>query len=251
MSDIASLDGTALTAGQYLDHLHRDAGRLLASAPLDAPVPSCPGWTVADLLDHVAGVYEHKVVAVRTAARPEEDGLPAPGADPYERLRTQYEALTAELAAHGPDDPSWTWWPPEQNVGFWHRRMAQESAVHRWDAEQAAGQVSPIPDDLAVDGIDEILGWLAWPFDPAPTPLDGRMVVLRAGGHAWAVTLRPGAYEPVGASSAAPTADASVTGDPEAMLLWLWGRAPDDALAIGGDPAALGQLRTRLAMLAD
>jgi hypothetical protein len=47
---------------------------------------------------------------------------------------------------------------PDQTVGFWIRRMAQETVVHRVDAELAA-EVAPgaIPDDIALDGIDEFL----------------------------------------------------------------------------------------------
>ena len=35
--------------------------------------------------------------------------------------------------------------------------MALEVAVHRYDAELAHDEVTPIPDDLALDGVDEVL----------------------------------------------------------------------------------------------
>ena len=55
-----------------------------------------------------------------------------------------------------PDVTCWSW-SPEHRVGFAQRRMAQEAAVHRWDAEEAAGDPSPIESALAIDGIDEFV----------------------------------------------------------------------------------------------
>jgi len=42
-------------------------------------------------------------------------------------------------------------------AGFWVRRMAHETIVHRADARHAAGDATDIPADLAADAIDE---WL-------------------------------------------------------------------------------------------
>jgi hypothetical protein len=38
-------------------------------------------------------------------------------------------------------------------------------------------------------------------------------------------------------------AAAQVSGDPAAVLLWLWRRAGDEAVRIDGDHAAVGRLR--------
>src|SRR5262249_9741619 len=54
---------------------------------------------------------------------------------------------------------------------FWHRRAAQETAVHRFDAQFAAGDAKPIDADLALDGIDEHLGFVA--FGLAVKPVEG------------------------------------------------------------------------------
>ena len=61
------------------------------------------------------------------------------------------------LAAADPTAPVWTW-VPDQRAAFWFRRQAQEVAVHRWDAEGAAGTPNVIESTLAADGVDE---WLA------------------------------------------------------------------------------------------
>ena len=53
--------------------------------------------------------------------------------------------------------PAWSWWEPDQTVGFWYRRMALETVVHRVDVETQFGPPSAIDAALAVDGIDEVL----------------------------------------------------------------------------------------------
>src|SRR5262249_10508386 len=142
-----------------------------AGAPLEAAVPSCSGWTMADLLRHVAVVYLHKVECMRRGTDPEPwppDGVQD---EPVlELLDRAYADLRAELLARRPEDHAFTWYGPDQSVGFWIRRMAQETVVHRVDGELAAGErPAPIPDDLAADGIDEVLvvfveyGTTNWP----------------------------------------------------------------------------------------
>jgi hypothetical protein len=90
---------------------------------------------------------------------------PQPGS-----LDRAYAALTEEFAARRPEAHTFTWYDPDQSVAFWIRRMAQETVIHRVDAELGAGAaIAPIPDDLAADGIDELLvafvqyGTITWP----------------------------------------------------------------------------------------
>ena len=131
--------------------------RQVAARELTAPVPSCPGWSVDDLVQHVGLVYLHKVSAMRQGKfpRPWPPEVTGPSLDLLDR---EYAQLTAEFAARKPDEETITWYDPEQTVGFWIRRMAQETVIHRVDAELALGeQLAEIPDDLALDGIDEVL----------------------------------------------------------------------------------------------
>jgi uncharacterized protein (TIGR03083 family) len=60
------------------------------------------------------------------------------------------------LANADRDMPCWTW-TGVQNVAWIIRRMAHESAVHMWDACQAAGVEAPLQSELSSDGIDEFL----------------------------------------------------------------------------------------------
>ena len=144
----------------HLDHLRVDVERLLATPAdaLGAPVAACPGWTVADLLRHHAGVLSFATSQLRAA--PGSDLVPfdppAEVEDPVEQLRRSADSLLAELVATDPAEhrPNWADAP---TAAFWFRRMAQEAAVHRWDVEAAHRTPEPIDTALAVDGIDELV----------------------------------------------------------------------------------------------
>jgi uncharacterized protein (TIGR03083 family) len=249
---IASIDGTSLTAQDYLAHLRSDAARLRAvTTDLDAPVPSCPGWTAADLLTHLGSVYSHKTAAMVTGAHPEPDGwsaAPPEGVDLLVWFDAALDGLVGELATREPQQPCWTWWPPDQTVGFWHRRMAQETLVHRWDAELAAGSTTALDPALATDGVDEILGWLAWELDQ-PMPVGGQHLLVRTTGRAWAVRLEPTCAVVTAAPPEAVAAPggALVEGEPEPLLLHLWGRGSEGSLTQSGAPATLRAFADRVA----
>lgn len=239
-----------MDAGAYLDHLRADADRLAVAARkarLDAPVPTCPDWDVAALVTHVAAVYDHKIACMRLQRRPEEGEWahePPAGQHVVDWLTGTLDNLVAELRARGPEAPSFTWYPTNQTVGFWYRRMAHETAVHRIDAELAAGDASPVDNELALDGIDEMLvAFLAgpwWAADPVPTA-SGRTVAVRAGGELWRITLERDA---VGVSRAEGPADATVEGEPSDVLMWAWRREPARVVADGD---AARELHERLA----
>jgi uncharacterized protein (TIGR03083 family) len=167
--------------------------------------------------------------------------------------------LLAELRARGPAAPAYTWWPPDQTVGFWYRRMAQETAVHRLDVEDGAGAPTSVDPELAADGIDEVLDLFmseGWDTDVTPDEWgavdphagEGKVIAVRSGGRVWRSTLGPAtiALERGEGDGGVADADASVAGDPESVLLWLWGRRGDDVVDLGGDPAVLKAFRDRL-----
>lgn len=238
----------------YLDSLASD-GALLSKAaralPFDTPLPSCPGWTVRDLLAHTGGVHRGRgeVVRRRLTTRPDVEAAEPPADD---RLIDWYDEGLAELLAvlrsTDPATPMWTWWPPDQTAGFWYRRMAQETVVHRVDAELAAGHPSQVEDDLAVDGVDEVLDCFLsgdWSDEPQPMPGSGQRVRVSTGRRSWLVTLQSTSVE---LSRGDGEADGTVGGSPAGVLLWLWGRAPDDAVEWSGDAAAVRLLRRYLAV---
>ena len=229
--------------------------RLVAARDLTAEVPSCPGWTVSDLVHHVAEVYLHKTECMRQQVSPE----PWPPAElaleePIPLLERAYAALTAQFAARAPGDVSPTWHQANRTVGFWIRRMAQETVIHRIDAELALGEpVAAIPADLAVDGIDEVLtlfvghGSHAWAEDFGPTlaAAIGYRIRVRTEGRSWAVTTSAGGAE-ITADGADPV-DATIAGDPASVLRWLWARGAEDAVTVEGEHKAVTELRAFLA----
>lgn len=201
------------------------------------------------------GVYRHKNAAFAAGAAPENPeagwGALADDDDVVALLRDEAAVLRTNLD-RDPATPAWSWWAPEQTVGFWQRRMAQETVVHRWDAESAvlgADDADPIADDLADDGVDELLGWLTWDWSDYPQAgADGRRgAPASTGVHSWTVTLHERAVE-VGPGD---DADALLAGEPSGLLLHLWGRPGEHGIASGGDVEALRQLAERLAMATD
>jgi uncharacterized protein (TIGR03083 family) len=234
----------------YVEHVRQDGRRLAdaASGSLSNEVPSCPGWTVSDLVSHVAEVYEHKIACTELGHAPDPWPPEWPkDRDPLEWLGDAHGRLLEMFAASGPTTPSATWWPPDQTVGFWARRMAHETAVHRTDGELAVGTPTPVNAELAVDGVDEILvimlagDWSDEPDDAAT----GQRVAVSAGGRTWHVTLE---RESVSVTEDGGEADAALGGDPSDVLLWLWGRAPDERVTRSGDEKALRLLRSRLVL---
>ena len=134
---------TSWDAHAYADSLRRDDERLLRAAQrrLAAPVPSCPDWTMADLVFHVGRVHSFwgQIVAGRLTdardavetERPADDAL-------LDWFRETCHSV-ADLFDHAdPGDEVWSW-SAQKDVAFVQRRMAHEAAVHAWDAVGAVG----------------------------------------------------------------------------------------------------------------
>ena len=133
--------------------------------------------------------------------------------------------------------------PDHQRAGFWPRRMAHETAVHRVDAEQAVGAaVGAIEPAFGVDGIDEILTIFVPALGADRSPGDGRTVHLHstdAEGE-WLIRFDP---DRIDVATGHAKGDAAVRGPAGDLLLWLWGRRPLDGLEVFGDPGAADALR--------
>lgn len=249
-----------------LDHIRHESRRfrdVLAGCDPAARVPACPDWDAADLLWHLTGVqaFWAKVVRTRPAAPTEETpGLARPTS--YDGLLAAFDeqsaALVRELEAAGPDAEAWHW-SPVQTVGTSYRRQAHEALIHRLDAEQAAGDVTPLDASLAADGVLELLDVMyggdppAWGrVDPSPWLL--RVDLTDLGESLW---VRPGTFvgtEPesgraydgphvrvVPDPGASP--DAVVAGTAADLDAWLWGRRSAESIDVSGDPAAYGAFR--------
>lgn len=214
---------------------------------LDSPVPSCPGWTVRDLIGHLGRV--HQWAAGYLAAGPDSEGRIGGGEHPPEGdgvaawYRSSLDALLAEIDRHQPDDPARTF-DGVKTAGWWLRRQAQETAVHRWDAEDGAeaGGAAPIPAQLAVDGVDEWLDFFVPRFlarreEPMPPHLLGATVHMHAtddgiDGGEWLLTVTESG---VVVERAHAKGDVAVRGPASDLLLVAWHRKPVTSVDTFGD----------------
>lgn len=151
-------------ADLFADHLD--------GADLATAVPSCPGWTVAQLASHVeAGLrWARTIVATRAEFPPSDTelrDLSGPGdghaAELAAALRGSAAALARTLREAGPAEQMWS--PvPGGGSAFFARRFAHETAIHRADAALTLGIDYTLPNFLAVDGVQEWLELGCMPF---------------------------------------------------------------------------------------
>ncbi|MFD0354235.1 maleylpyruvate isomerase family mycothiol-dependent enzyme [Streptomyces sp. NPDC127110] len=230
---------------------------VVASAPdLDVQVPSCPEWTLFDLVRHLGG--GDRFWAAIVGAGP-ADGPPAGAAEaraalvvPRERealaawLDESTRQLLDALREAGPDGGCWAWWEDVQSpltAGTVARHRVQESAVHTYDAQLALGEPRPLPDEVALDGLEEFLTTCVatsspWPHKPAA--IDFRT----AEGPVWRLTLDgSGARVARLPLAAEATAEACVLGTASELIFFLYDRITADSLRIDGDAELFDRLR--------
>jgi uncharacterized protein (TIGR03083 family) len=222
-------------------------------ARTDLRIPHAPGLTVGETARHVGSVYRMVLEWTRIGDSP-ESWQREPG--PFQSLRDYVasgaRALVDELAGHDPGEPCSTWWAADSTYGFWRRRMAHETAIHRGDVQSAVGQpVADVEDTFAVDGVDEVLTlWLGHRLTVQGVvgAVDGSVAVT-TGGKAWLARITTGGV----AAWRLPAdeisrADAVVRGAPSAVYRWLWGRLSDQAVERQGDFDAINQMWALLRM---
>ena len=223
---------------QYLDAVQRQ-GRLLADSArqpsLQAAVPSCPGWTVARLLGHVTKVH-HWVAAILRNGQPDGFEFPVPADDElFEVYDTGLQAMLKQLRATPERAVVWTYLPAPSAKLFWARRMAHETAIHRVDAQLAAGfGVADFDPEFAADGIDELLTGSATRFDRSRLPGDQTISLTPLDSNAaWTLTIGPEliSCRPL----AVDDADLSVFGLAGDLYRWVWNRAGGDDVSLRGD----------------
>ena len=227
-----------MNSQDFLEAFQREAAELRAAvsgADLRAPVPSCPGWTVADLVWHVAEVYQFwgHIVTERAA---DPSGYVEPQRVADEALLPLFDAnlaaLRQTLSDTAAETPVWTW-TDDHTVGFVQRRMAHETAVHRWDAEQAAGRSYDMDPALASDGIDEFLHHVYGSRWATEEPVGGS-VHIHCGDVAGEWTIRPSA-QGFDVTREHAKGDCALRGWANSLLLVLWRRAGLDAIDVVGD----------------
>jgi uncharacterized protein (TIGR03083 family) len=224
---------------------------------VSAAVPSCPDWTVGDLVRHLGAVYRRTRMNAGSAGVDDHWGpviVPdeAPAADdegvvPW--FAAEHSQLAAFLEELDPDLPTWNWAPQARVAAFWHRRMAHETAVHRWDAQVASRLPEPLESKLAGDTVAEALDT----FLPAgrrrsPADVTGLAHLTATDvGQEWYVRLRGAGIALLDTDTLldddAHPARAAASGTASDLALALWGRVTFDVVETAGDIALLEALR--------
>jgi len=225
-----------LDAETYRRAVHDEAAALVAAAEqagLDARVPSCPDWDVAALLGHIGRVHRWAAacLAANELVSPADLEAPPDGDALLGFVRDGARALGVALDRPA-DDPTFTFAPPP-TVGFWQRRQAHETAMHRVDAEQAAGAASPVDGDLAADGIDEWLALLSHRPTQLPPTGSGETLHLHCTDRPgeWLLRRSPDRFE---IERVHGKGDVAVRGPASDLLVVLLHRAPPETVEVLG-----------------
>ena len=227
-----------------------EASRILAAyaAAPDARIPWSDRWTVGTAARHVSST--HHVAAQVIADRPTGDfGLfrtlqaPAKGDPTFpEWARAGTAALVEQVTTAPLDAECWSWYADGRTVGFWLRRMAQETLVHRWDVEAGTGTSSgPMDPEVAADGVDEFLDVFVATsrgLTSAPAGPSMRFDTTDTG-DSWFLQLPEAGQRVVGREPV----ECAVTlrGPAEGLLLLAWGRlSPTEAgVDVSGDASVM------------
>jgi len=239
----------------------------VASAPsLDVRVPTCPDWTLFDLIEHLGGGdrFWAAVVGAGPADAPPAEAVAARAAvasgavvaAPRERealsawLAESTELLLSALREAGPDRGCWTWWGTSQsprNSGCVARHRVQETAVHTYDVQLTLGAPQPLPAEVALDGVEDFLFTCnattsAWPHEPTAFEYhatEGRSWRLWVSdGHTRTAELPHG----TAAEEALEPADVAAWGTADELVMFFYGRISTESLRTEGDQNILNQL---------
>jgi uncharacterized protein (TIGR03083 family) len=214
-------------------------------------VPTCPEWTLRDLVQHLGRAYYWAAAIVGSGtARPipfedVPDGDLPERTDHYSQwVRGGVTRMVDAIAAVGPEAAVWTWTDDRRAV-FWLRRFTHETIVHRADAAIAVGRDYTVAPDLAGDAITESLELI-----PALATYNPKLAQLAGTGqtlhfHAtdldageWLVRRTPDGFTYEHGHAKADVAVRATAAD---LLLLLTRRTPTDApgVEIFGDEALL------------
>ena len=222
----------------YVDEIEEEAERLvdLAAAGLQTSVRTCPGWTVEDLVLHVAGIYRRnaaQIVAPDPLVRVEV--TPPHGLQPIAYLEASQMALVDALRERQPEDPCWNFTNDNETLAFVARRIAHESAIHRVDAELTRGLAHAIDPELAADGLDERIDLLlrraVTPV--AAHPLGGSICIVCSDmPTSWVIDAARGAVK---IRAGRGPANAAVVGTASDIFCFSWNRPTIRPLQVTGD----------------
>jgi len=212
-----------------------------------APIAGCPGWDTAELVWHLTEVHYFwgTIVAGRLLDPEQVPPLERPAG--FEALLARFrggvERIAGVLAAADPAVPVWTW-ARQQDAAFIIRHQAQETAVHRWDAERAAGRPFTIDPALAADSIDEFFEHTGVARREGAEAVGGA-VHLHATDADGEWTITEDAAGTLVVERGHRRGDAAVRAAASDLLLLLYRRLAPGAVEIHGDAAVLERFLAR------
>jgi uncharacterized protein (TIGR03083 family) len=257
----------------YVSHFHREvrafqaAARQAADDGEAALVPSCPGWSVSDLILHLGRVHRYvtRIIRDRLAGRPDiadltvlelpadHEGWPRPEHAPnrgpipvglIDWFAEGASAVESQFRNSDPSEPVWTW-SPEQTAGFWLRMQTIEAAIHRWDAENAIAAPQPMPADLAADAVGqtfEVMAPARRAWTQAPPGLGERFGFRQTDGTGnWTAQFDG---DDVRLTQSTEPCDVELAGTASDLMLFLWQRIGADRLDVNGNENVLDRYFT-------
>ena len=229
---------------------HIDAmAAVVDSVDHNSPVPSCPDWTLRDLVVHTGRVHQMAAGALRTADPDERPRTSAPddGADLGQWFRDGAADLLDALDASDPDAPAWTFVGPQPS-SFWLRRMSNETAIHAWDASLAAGDPLTLSPEQGVDLIDEFFEvYVPRLGTDTFADADGRTFHLHAtdADGEWEIRRSPEGMEVLHEHAKSTTA---LRGPAAQLGLYIWSRERGADLEVFGDESQVAEWNEKMSM---
>lgn len=204
-------------------------------------VAHCNDWPVVDLAVHQGVIWQvatANVLAASGEMTPPAHQLPKDivptAADVAEYLTMSRSLMLDALSEADPAALAWTFAANDQTAGFWQRRMAHETAMHRWDAQEAGGAATPFEPSFASDGIDEYTAvGLLWSSSRPHRIYPSSSIHLHCTDVAGEWTLVGKNDVDVVVTREHAKGDAAVRGPANDLLLWVWGRPGGDVEIFG------------------
>ena len=206
------------------------------TAGLDAVVPTCPGWTVRDLVSPIGLVHRWAASRIR-GGRGEPEALVLAEAEAAPDLLDWFDEGMVDLlntVAGAPPDLDVRFFlpdaPPPRDA--WLRRQVHETTIHAVDAMAARlgrlphGRDLWVTPGLAADGVDEFLTGFLVRRRPETDLPSGRSVLFRAtdADRAWLVDLTHDGAVTTRLTGEVRPADVTVTGTARDLYLSVWNR---------------------------
>ncbi|MEO6468538.1 MAG: maleylpyruvate isomerase family mycothiol-dependent enzyme [Acidimicrobiia bacterium] len=223
---VECIDGLALEADRF--------AALLDAADPATRVPTCPEWTVKDLVVHLGII--HRWVTRMVRERPAEPILRVEAEYPHPEspgelagwFREGAAALVAMLQVCDANTPMWAW-DLALGVSFWSRRQLHETAMHRIDLALACGMPTELDREIARDSILELLDFIPLLGERVPDLMElrgnGETIGLRAtdGNGFGTITLTSNGFQ---VDDDLDATDASISGSMTDLALTMSRRLP-------------------------